>query len=70
MKLTLWFLKAQRSALENNVNIELYNALHYHMVNHRVLTKDMKNGMTVSSMYNEEGLHFNHYPNGVSLWTV
>uniref|UniRef100_A0A669BXU3 Periostin n=1 Tax=Oreochromis niloticus TaxID=8128 RepID=A0A669BXU3_ORENI len=56
---------AQRSALENNVNIELYNALHYHMVNHRVLTKDMKNGMTVSSMYNEEGLHFNHYPNGV-----
>uniref|UniRef100_A0A3B4H737 Periostin n=1 Tax=Pundamilia nyererei TaxID=303518 RepID=A0A3B4H737_9CICH len=49
----------------NNVNIELYNALHYHMVNHRVLTKDMKNGMTVSSMYNEEGLHFNHYPNGV-----
>uniref|UniRef100_A0AAX7SG41 Periostin, osteoblast specific factor a n=1 Tax=Astatotilapia calliptera TaxID=8154 RepID=A0AAX7SG41_ASTCA len=51
--------------VKNNVNIELYNALHYHMVNHRVLTKDMKNGMTVSSMYNEEGLHFNHYPNGV-----
>uniref|UniRef100_UPI001EAF6C6C periostin-like n=1 Tax=Oncorhynchus gorbuscha TaxID=8017 RepID=UPI001EAF6C6C len=27
-------------ALVSNVNIELYNALHYHMVNHRMLTKD------------------------------
>ncbi|KAK2828333.1 hypothetical protein Q5P01_019367 [Channa striata] len=54
-----------RSALVSNVNIELYNALHFHMVNHRLLTKDMKNGMTVSSMYNDLGLYINHYPNGI-----
>uniref|UniRef100_A0A3Q0RF79 Periostin n=1 Tax=Amphilophus citrinellus TaxID=61819 RepID=A0A3Q0RF79_AMPCI len=57
--------RAARAALESNVNIELYNALHYHMINRRVLTKDMKNGMTAPSMYNELGLHFNHYPNGI-----
>ncbi|XP_067347954.1 periostin-like isoform X2 [Channa argus] len=54
-----------RSALVSNVNIELYNALHFHMVNRRLLTKDMKNGMTVSSMYNDLGLYINHYPNGI-----
>ncbi|XP_049432486.1 periostin, osteoblast specific factor b isoform X4 [Epinephelus fuscoguttatus] len=54
-----------RSALVSNVNIELYNALHYHMANKRLLTKDLKNGMTVTSMYNDLGLLINHYPNGV-----
>ncbi|XP_065816412.1 periostin, osteoblast specific factor b isoform X2 [Labrus bergylta] len=54
-----------RSALVSNVNIELYNALHYHMANKRLLTKDLKNGMTVSSMYNDLGLYINHYSNGV-----
>nr|XP_046245592.1 periostin, osteoblast specific factor b isoform X2 [Scatophagus argus] len=54
-----------RSALISNVNIELYNALHYHMANKRLLTKDLRNGMTVTSMYNDLGLHINHYPNGV-----
>ncbi|KAM4546068.1 periostin-like isoform 2-T2 [Odontesthes bonariensis] len=54
-----------RAALESNVNIELYNALHFHMVNGRLLTKDMKNDMTVTSMYNKLGFHINHYPNGV-----
>ncbi|XP_054907525.1 periostin-like [Poeciliopsis prolifica] len=54
-----------RAALEDNVNIELFNALHYHMVNHRLMTKDMKNGMTVTSMYNDQGIFINHYPNGV-----
>ncbi|KAM9853141.1 periostin, osteoblast specific factor b [Aulostomus maculatus] len=54
-----------RSALVSNVNIELYNALHFHMVNKRLLTKDLKNGMTVTSMYNDLGLHINHYSNGV-----
>ncbi|XP_028277746.1 periostin isoform X2 [Parambassis ranga] len=54
-----------RSALISNVNIELYNALHFHMVNHRLLTKDMKNGMTVTSMYNDLGLYINHYSNGI-----
>ncbi|XP_070685230.1 periostin, osteoblast specific factor b [Pempheris klunzingeri] len=54
-----------RSALVSNVNIELYNALHYHMANKRFLTKDLKNGMTVTSMYNDLGLRINHYSNGV-----
>uniref|UniRef100_A0A3Q4BL36 Uncharacterized protein n=1 Tax=Mola mola TaxID=94237 RepID=A0A3Q4BL36_MOLML len=54
-----------RNALVSNVNIELYNALHYHMINKRLLTKDLKNGMTVKSMYNDLGLLINHYSNGV-----
>ncbi|XP_008288416.1 periostin, osteoblast specific factor b isoform X2 [Stegastes partitus] len=54
-----------RNALVSNVNIELYNALHYHMANKRFLTKDLRNGMTVTSMYNDLGLHINHYSNGV-----
>ncbi|XP_077955893.1 periostin, osteoblast specific factor b isoform X3 [Gasterosteus aculeatus] len=54
-----------RSALVSNVNIELYNALHYHMANKRLFTKDLRNGMTVTSMYNDLGLQINHYSNGV-----
>ncbi|KAM9801696.1 periostin, osteoblast specific factor b [Neosynchiropus ocellatus] len=54
-----------RNALVSNVNIELYNALHYHMSNKRLLTKDLKNGMTVTSMYNDLGLYINHYSNGI-----
>lgn len=54
-----------RSNLVSNVNIELYNALHYHMANKRFLTKDLKNGITITSMYNDLGLRINHYPNGV-----
>ncbi|KAM4589245.1 periostin, osteoblast specific factor b isoform 2-T2 [Fundulus diaphanus] len=54
-----------RNALVSNVNIELYNALHYHMVNKRLLTKDLKNGVTPTSMYNDLGLYINHYSNGV-----
>ncbi|KAG8524748.1 Periostin, partial [Galemys pyrenaicus] len=54
-----------RRGLENNVNVELLNALHSHMVNKRMLTKDLKNGMIVPSMYNNLGLFINHYPNGV-----
>ncbi|XP_069563512.1 periostin, osteoblast specific factor b isoform X1 [Brachyistius frenatus] len=54
-----------RNALVSNVNIELYNALHYHMANKRLLTKDLRNGMTVTSMYNDLGLQINHYSNGV-----
>lgn len=66
----LIFLTQQesRSALVSNVNIELYNALHYHMANKRLLTKDLKNGMTVTSMYNDLGLQINHYSNGVSIY--
>ncbi|XP_023122184.1 periostin isoform X2 [Amphiprion ocellaris] len=54
-----------RAALVSNVNIELYNALHFHMVNRRLLTKDLKNGMSLTSMYNDLGLYINHYSNGV-----
>ncbi|XP_075958462.1 periostin isoform X2 [Anarhichas minor] len=54
-----------RSALVSNVNIELYNALHFHMVNRRIFTKDMKNDMTFTSMYNDLGLYINHYSNGI-----
>uniref|UniRef100_A0A3Q1FYG2 Periostin, osteoblast specific factor a n=1 Tax=Acanthochromis polyacanthus TaxID=80966 RepID=A0A3Q1FYG2_9TELE len=54
-----------RAALVSNVNIELYNALHFHMVNRRLVTKDLKNGMTLTSMYNDQGLYINHYSNGV-----
>uniref|UniRef100_A0AAX7TB97 Periostin, osteoblast specific factor b n=1 Tax=Astatotilapia calliptera TaxID=8154 RepID=A0AAX7TB97_ASTCA len=54
-----------RDALVSNVNIELYNALHYHMVNKRLLTKDLKNGIKVTSMYNDLDLHINHYSNGI-----
>lgn len=60
------FPQEERAALVSNVNIELYNALHFHMVNRRLLTKDMKDGMTVNSMYNDLGLYINHYSNGVS----
>lgn len=38
------------------------------MVNKRMLTKDLKNGMIIPSMYNNLGLFINHYPNGVSLF--
>lgn len=48
------------------MNVELLNALHSHMVNKRMLTKDLKNGLIVPSMYNNLGLFINHYPNGVS----
>uniref|UniRef100_A0A8C5LUI3 Periostin n=1 Tax=Leptobrachium leishanense TaxID=445787 RepID=A0A8C5LUI3_9ANUR len=54
-----------RGSLLNNVNIELLNALHYHMVNKRLLTKDLKNGLTFESMFNNEKLLINHYPNGI-----
>ncbi|XP_070597950.1 periostin isoform X2 [Erythrolamprus reginae] len=53
------------NGLIENVNIELYNALHNHMVNKRMLTKDLRNDMTLMSLYNNQKLHINHYPNGV-----
>ncbi|KAL2094259.1 hypothetical protein ACEWY4_008978 [Coilia grayii] len=54
-----------RSRLVNNVNIEMYNTLHFHMVNKRLLTKDMKNDLTFKSMFNSHGLRINHYSNGI-----
>lgn len=37
------------------------------MANKRLLTKDLKNGLTVKSMYNDLTLFINHYPNGVGV---
>ncbi|XP_068173301.1 periostin, osteoblast specific factor b isoform X2 [Antennarius striatus] len=54
-----------KRTLTSNVNKELYNALHYHMVNKRLLTKDLKNGKTFPSMDNDLGLLINHYSTGV-----
>ncbi|KTF86259.1 hypothetical protein cypCar_00033872 [Cyprinus carpio] len=56
---------ALKASLVSSGNTELYNALHYHMVNKRLLTKDLKNDMTIESMYNKQGLYINHYSNGV-----
>ncbi|XP_056103689.1 periostin isoform X4 [Rhinichthys klamathensis goyatoka] len=56
---------ALKAAMVSSGNPELYNALHYHMVNKRLLTKDLKNDMTLKSMYNKQGLYINHYSNGV-----
>lgn len=67
LKLLIFLLQEIHRNLVDNVNIELYNALHHHMVNKRMLTKDLKNGMTLVSMYNSQKLLINHYPNGVSL---
>ncbi|XP_063807923.1 periostin isoform X2 [Pseudophryne corroboree] len=54
-----------RASLLSNVNIELLNALHYHMLNKRMLTKDLKNGLTLTSMFNDQPLLINHYTNGI-----
>lgn len=56
-----------KASLESNVNVELYNALHYHMIDKRLLTKDLKNEMTVKSMYKSNKLLINHYSNGVCI---
>jgi len=52
-------------ALVSNVNIELLNALHYHMVNRRLTAEDLKHGSTFNSMYQDFGVHIHHYSNGV-----
>lgn len=33
-----------------------------------MLTKDLKHGMVIPSMYNNLGLFINHYPNGVRTY--
>ncbi|XP_053152730.1 transforming growth factor-beta-induced protein ig-h3 isoform X2 [Hemicordylus capensis] len=52
-------------SLVSNVNIELLNALRYHMVNKRVLTDEMKHGITFPSMYQNIDVQIHHYPNGI-----
>ncbi|XP_076878008.1 transforming growth factor-beta-induced protein ig-h3 [Brachyhypopomus gauderio] len=52
-------------ALVSNVNIELLNALHYHMVNKRLTSDDLKHGSSFASMYQDFDVHIHHYPNGI-----
>ncbi|XP_062976835.1 transforming growth factor-beta-induced protein ig-h3 [Elgaria multicarinata webbii] len=52
-------------SLVSNVNIELLNALRYHMVNKRVLTDDLKHGTSFPSMYQDIHIQIHHYPNGI-----
>ncbi|KAJ8282115.1 hypothetical protein COCON_G00046340 [Conger conger] len=52
-------------ALVSNVNIELLNALHYHMVNKRLTSDDLKHGTAYPSMYQDFDVHIHHYPNGI-----
>uniref|UniRef100_A0A671Q3E0 Transforming growth factor-beta-induced protein ig-h3-like n=1 Tax=Sinocyclocheilus anshuiensis TaxID=1608454 RepID=A0A671Q3E0_9TELE len=52
-------------ALVSNVNIELLNALHYHMINKRLTSDDLKHGTSFSSMYQDFDVHIHHYSNGI-----
>ncbi|XP_071389845.1 transforming growth factor-beta-induced protein ig-h3 isoform X1 [Centroberyx affinis] len=52
-------------ALVSNVNIELLNALHYHMVNRRLTAEDLRHGSSFASMYQDFHVHIHHYPNGI-----
>nr|XP_055064466.1 periostin isoform X1 [Misgurnus anguillicaudatus] len=56
---------ALKDAMVNRGASELRNALNQHMVNKRLLTKDLKNDMSVESMFNKQGLYINHYSNGI-----
>ncbi|TWW55494.1 Transforming growth factor-beta-induced protein ig-h3 [Takifugu flavidus] len=52
-------------ALVSNVNIELLNALHYHMVNRRLTSEELKHGSSFASMYLDFPVHIHHYSNGI-----
>ncbi|XP_078087016.1 transforming growth factor-beta-induced protein ig-h3 [Mustelus asterias] len=52
-------------ALVSNVNIELLNALHYHMVDRRILTDELRHGVTLPSMYQDLNIYIHHYSNGI-----
>ncbi|XP_061832525.1 transforming growth factor-beta-induced protein ig-h3 isoform X2 [Nerophis lumbriciformis] len=52
-------------ALVSNVNIELLNALHYHMVNRRLTSEELKHGSSFPSMYQDFHVHLQHYSNGI-----
>ncbi|KAF7654508.1 hypothetical protein LDENG_00068950 [Lucifuga dentata] len=52
-------------ALVSNVNIELLNALHYHMVNRRLTSEELKHGSSFTSMYQDFHVHIHHYSNGI-----
>ncbi|KAM9357200.1 transforming growth factor-beta-induced protein ig-h3 [Symphorus nematophorus] len=52
-------------ALVSNVNIELLNALHYHMVNRRLTSEELRHGSSFASMYQDFHVHIHHYNNGI-----
>lgn len=52
-------------ALVSNVNIELLNALHYHMVNRRLTSEELRHGSSFLSMYQDFPVHIHHYSNGI-----
>ncbi|XP_077388728.1 transforming growth factor-beta-induced protein ig-h3 [Festucalex cinctus] len=52
-------------ALVSNVNIELLNALHYHMVARRLTSEELKHGSSFPSMYQDFHVHVHHYANGI-----
>uniref|UniRef100_A0A672NKU5 Transforming growth factor-beta-induced protein ig-h3-like n=1 Tax=Sinocyclocheilus grahami TaxID=75366 RepID=A0A672NKU5_SINGR len=52
-------------ALVSNVNIELLNALHYHMIYKRLTSDDLKHGTSFPSMYQDFDVHIHHYSNGI-----
>ncbi|KAM9740741.1 LOW QUALITY PROTEIN: transforming growth factor-beta-induced protein ig-h3-like [Menidia menidia] len=52
-------------ALVSNVNIELLNALHYHMVNRRLTAQELRHGTSFPSMYQDSHVHIHHYSNGI-----
>ncbi|KAM9833715.1 transforming growth factor-beta-induced protein ig-h3 isoform X2 [Syngnathus typhle] len=52
-------------ALVSNVNIELLNALHYHMINRRLTSEELKHGSSFASMYQDFHVHVHHYSNGI-----
>jgi len=52
-------------ALVSNVNIELLNALHYHMVEQRLTSEELRHGAAFTSRYQDATLHIHHYSNGV-----
>ncbi|XP_077589174.1 transforming growth factor-beta-induced protein ig-h3 isoform X2 [Stigmatopora nigra] len=52
-------------ALVSNVNIELLNALHYHMIRRRLTSEELKHGSSFTSMYQDYPVHVHHYSNGI-----
>uniref|UniRef100_A0A8C1TXZ5 Periostin, osteoblast specific factor a n=1 Tax=Cyprinus carpio TaxID=7962 RepID=A0A8C1TXZ5_CYPCA len=58
------FDPASKAALVSR-NTELYDSLCYHVVNKRLLTKDLKNDMILQSINDNHDLYINHYSNGV-----
>ncbi|KAM8910877.1 transforming growth factor-beta-induced protein ig-h3 [Spinachia spinachia] len=52
-------------ALVSNVNIELLNTLHYHMVTGRLTSEELRHGSSFVSMYQGFHVHIHHYNNGI-----